>query len=86
MSRYEKIQLLILGGVSDAKLSFDKLVSFLKFMGFQERIKGGHHIFSKDGIEEIINIQSKNGKAKPYQVNQVRAIILRYKLGSIKNE
>ena len=33
------------------------------------------------GIEEIINIQPKNGKAKPYQVKQIRAIILRYRLG-----
>ncbi|MBA7570184.1 hypothetical protein ES708_11932 [subsurface metagenome] len=35
---------------------------------------------SKEDIEEIINIQSKKGLAKPYQVKQVRNIIVKYKL------
>jgi len=52
----------------------------LKYLGFEERIKGSHHIFFKKGIVEIINIQPKKDKAKPYQVKQVREIILRYRL------
>ncbi len=54
-------------------------------MGFDERIRGDHHIFTKDGIEEILNLQPKRGKAKPYQVKQVRNIIFRYKLGDNLN-
>jgi hypothetical protein len=46
------------------------------------RQKGSHHILTKDGIEEIINIQPKNGKAKSYQVKQVREIIIKYRLNS----
>ncbi len=42
----------------------------------------GHHIFSKHGIEEIVNLQPKGTKAKPYQVKQVRKLIVRYKLGA----
>ncbi len=49
-------------------------------MGFQMRVNGSHHIFVKDGIPEIINIQSVNDKAKPYQVKQVRELIIKYKL------
>jgi hypothetical protein len=49
-------------------------------LGFSERINGSHHIFSKDYIPEILNIQSKQGKAKAYQVKQIRNAILRYKL------
>lgn len=49
-------------------------------LGFEERIKGSHHILTKEGIEEILNIQSKSGKAKPYQVKQVRNIIVKYQL------
>jgi hypothetical protein len=49
-------------------------------LGFEKRIKGSHHVFSKDGIEEIINIQPSGSKAKPYQVKQVRAIVVKYKL------
>ncbi len=53
----------------------------LKQLGFEERIRGSHHIFTKEGIEEIINLQPKRANAKSYQVKQVRNLILRYKLG-----
>jgi hypothetical protein len=50
-------------------------------LGFTERIRGSHFIYAKDGVEEILHIQSKKGKAKPYQVKQARGIIVKYKLG-----
>ena len=71
----------MLSGVSDASLSFNHIAHLLMRIGFKERLKGDHHIFYKDGIEEIINIQPKSGKAKPYQVKQIRNIILKYHLG-----
>jgi hypothetical protein len=50
-------------------------------LGFKERTKGSHRIFSKTGVFEIMNLQPlSNGKAKPYQVRQVRAAIVQYKL------
>ncbi len=52
----------------------------LEGLGFQERIRGSHHIYTKDGLIEIINIQPKGSKAKPYQVKQIRNLILKYKL------
>jgi predicted RNA binding protein YcfA (HicA-like mRNA interferase family) len=58
----------------------------ISLLGFEERIKGSHHILTKDGVEEIINIQSKAGKAKPYQVKQVRTIIVKYKLKLDEND
>ena len=36
-------------------------------LGFQERIKGSHHIFTRAGVAEILNLQSKGSKCKPYQ-------------------
>lgn len=68
-------------GVSDANIPFTKMCHLLIKLGFEERIRGSHHIFSKDGIEEIINLQTKGSKAKPYQVKQVRNLILKYNLG-----
>ncbi|MGO9017984.1 MAG: type II toxin-antitoxin system HicA family toxin [Syntrophobacteraceae bacterium] len=54
----------------------------LRNLGFQERIRGSHHIFTKEGVEEILNLQPKEGgRAKPYQVKQVRQVILKYRLG-----
>lgn len=80
MSKFEKILVKILSGFSDKNIPFSELCSVLKYLGFEERIKGSHHIFFKEGIVEIINIQPKKDKAKPYQVKQVREIILRYRL------
>jgi hypothetical protein len=49
-------------------------------VGFEERIRGSHHIFTRDGIEEILNLQPRRSRAKPYQVKQVRNVIVRYRL------
>jgi len=45
-----------------------------------DRGKGSHRIYYKDGVVEIINVQPRNGKAKPYQVKQVRELLLKYKI------
>ena len=50
-------------------------------MGFEKRIRGSHHLFRKEGVEEKINLQREGGQAKPYQVKQVRTVILKYNLG-----
>ncbi len=86
MSKFEKILTKVLRGTSDANIGFDELVSLLTRLGFQSRIRGSHHIFYRDNIVEIINIQEKSGKAKPYQVKQVRSIILKYKIELKENE
>jgi predicted RNA binding protein YcfA (HicA-like mRNA interferase family) len=81
MSKIEKVLEAILYGRSDANIDFSDVCKLLESLGFEERIKGSHHIFSRTGIEEIVNIQPKGNKAKPYQVKQVRNIILKYRLG-----
>jgi len=71
----------VLSGLSDKNIRFQNLKKVLNDFGFSVRIKGDHHIFYKEGIEEIINLQPLgDGKAKAYQVKQVRAIILKYRL------
>ncbi len=65
---------------SDANVPFDGLRALLISLGFDERIRGDHHIFTMTGVEEILNPQPKNGKGKPYQVKQVRDVILKYNL------
>ena len=80
MSQVEKLYEHILLRRSDANVSFDGLRRLLSNLGFDERIRGDHHIFSRGGVEEILNLQPKRGKAKPYQVKQVRMVIIRYDL------
>jgi hypothetical protein len=81
MGRYGKLLFKVLRGVSDSDVSFHDLVGLLKRLGFEERIKGGHHVFVLEGIPEISNLQPKGKHSKPYQVKQVRGLILKYGLG-----
>lgn len=76
----EKLLGRILRGTSDRNIPFAGLCQLLREWGFEERIRGSHHIFAKDGVEEILNLQPKGAKAKPYQVKQVRNLIIKYKL------
>ena len=80
MSRHVRLMLKILGGKADNNINFKDCRSLLVRLGFEERIKGSHHILTKDGVEEILNIQSKNGKAKAYQVKQIRNVLVNYQL------
>jgi len=86
VSKHEKILLKVLRGTSDANLAFDDLCQLLRDFGFDERVRGSHHIFTKEGVEEILNLQPRGGKAKPYQVKQVRRLVLEYKLGGEDDE
>jgi hypothetical protein len=80
MDEHEKLYEHIMFRRSDSNVPFAGLCALLKRLGFDERIKGGHHIFSASGVEEILNLQQKSGKGKPYQVKQVRSVILKYNL------
>lgn len=70
----------IISAGKDSNIKFKDLQRVLDVMGFRCRIKGDHFIYYKDGIDEIINIQPKGNKAKPYQVKQIRNLILKYQL------
>ena len=80
MGKYEKLIKKIISGSSDKNIEFDELYNLLLKTGFQVRIKGSHHNFSREGIIEKINIQKDGNLAKAYQVRQVRNIIIKYKL------
>jgi predicted RNA binding protein YcfA (HicA-like mRNA interferase family) len=58
----------------------------MRHLGFDERIRGSHHIYTQEGVEEIVNLQPIGSRAKAYQVKQVRGILLKYKLGGETNE
>ena len=80
MKRIRQTLFQVLRGTSDANIRFGDLRKLLDALGFEERIKGAHHIFTRGGVEEIVNIQPKGAKAKPYQVKQIRLLITKYKL------
>jgi predicted RNA binding protein YcfA (HicA-like mRNA interferase family) len=83
MSKTEKTLDRVLRGLSDQHIDFDDICFLLDRLGFSARIKGSHRIYFKEGIDEIINLQPLGRMAKPYQVKQIRNIILKYRLGNI---
>ena len=82
----KKILARILRGLSDSNLPFEEVCGLLRDLGFTERIRGSHHIFSRSDIREIVNLQPKGDKAKAYQVRQIRNVILAYKLGGDEDD
>jgi hypothetical protein len=80
MSRQDKLLDQVIRGVSDANVSFEGLRLLLRGLGFEERIRGSHHIVWRKDVAEILNLQPRGSHAKPYQVKQVRQVILKYKL------
>ena len=70
----------VLQGTADANIRFEDLRSLLGALGFAERIRGDHHIFSKPGVAEILNVQPRGSLSKPYQVRQDCSVIVRHKL------
>lgn len=81
MTRPRKALDRILRGEADANIRFADLRRLLVLVGFDERIRGGHYIYSREDIVEIINLQPKGTMEKPYQVKQVRQLLVRYRLG-----
>jgi predicted RNA binding protein YcfA (HicA-like mRNA interferase family) len=65
MGKHDKLLNRILRGTSDRNIDFDKLCALLHHLGFDERVRGSHHIFTKEGIEEILNVQPRGSLAKP---------------------
>lgn len=80
MTSAPKIFDAVMDGRKDNNIPFTDLQKLLDVLGFSYRVKGSHYIYWREGIAEIINIQSDNGKTKAYQVKQVREIIRKYKL------
>jgi predicted RNA binding protein YcfA (HicA-like mRNA interferase family) len=80
MANHEQLLARILRGGADANVDFKELCSLLRHLGFEERIRGSHHIFQRDGVRELINLQRDGSSAKAYQIRQIRRVLLRYRL------
>ena len=80
MGKHGKLLEKVLSKEADASIRFDELCFLLKRLGFELRIRGSHFIFRRSGIADKINLQKDGTHAKPYQVRQVRAVILANRL------
>jgi hypothetical protein len=78
VTRRQKFISRLLSGSADADIRFHDLLALLRTLGFDERVRGDHHIMTKDGVPEILNLQPRGDKAKPYQVKQIRKVLTAY--------
>ena len=80
MSKPAKTLTKILTGDSDAGIRFEDVCGLLVRLGFSKRINGSHHIFTRTGIEALIDLQPRQGKCKPYQVRQIREVLSKFNI------
>jgi len=56
MGQFEKLLLRLLRGTSDHNIGFQELCGLLTHLGFKMHTRGSHHIFSRPGVNELINL------------------------------
>ena len=68
-------------------MAFEDLVNLAEGFGFQlVRVSGSHHIFAHTNIRELVNLQSVQGEAKPYQIRHLLRLVERYNLALEEEE
>ncbi|TAK29758.1 MAG: type II toxin-antitoxin system HicA family toxin [Chloroflexota bacterium] len=81
MARWRLVLARVLSGSADRGVRFADLRGLLLALGFEERVRSSHHIYTRSSVVEILNLQPcDGGMAKPYQVRQVRDLIVKYRL------
>ena len=80
MSKADKTLEKILSATADANIRFDDVLSLMPRLGFRLRIRGSHHIFTRPGVEVLIDLQPVHGKCKPYQVRQIRDVLIKFNI------
>jgi len=77
----EKTKAALLDSAKEYGHRFIAVVRYLEATGWKARIKGSHHIFTRPGVPVLLNLQpEENGKAKAYQIRQVRQVLEKYRL------
>lgn len=72
MNRHEKLLRTILDGESDVNIRFADVRALMLYLGFEERVRGSHHIYRKSGVITRLNLQADDTNAKPYPIRQLR--------------
>jgi hypothetical protein len=70
MSIAKKFISKFISGKSDSNIDFNDLRKLLLHFGFRERIKGSHHIFNKEGIDEKLIFNLVKSYQKHIRLNK----------------
>ena len=69
----------IIGGSKNIR--FADMINLVRGFGFElSRTEGSHHVFSRPGIPELVNLQNVKGQAKPYQMRQFLRLVEKHDL------
>jgi predicted RNA binding protein YcfA (HicA-like mRNA interferase family) len=63
MPNRDKVLAKVLYGSADANIAFVDVCQLLRRLGFDERVRGSHHIFTRDDVADILNLQPQGSKA-----------------------
>lgn len=62
-------------------VQFKDMISLVESFGFRlSRVNGSHFIFVHPQVPELVNLQERKGKAKPYQVREFLQLVEEYDL------
>ena len=79
MNRKQLLKRLAQGSLHN--VNFNDMINLVEGFGFNfVRISGSHHIYSHPNTPELVNLQSDNGEAKPYQIKQFLRLVERHNL------
>src|SRR5262245_41833828 len=65
MSQSDRLLPGTLHGTPDASISFEGICQWLRRLGFDERIRGRHHIFTRKGAKRSLNCSQETGTRHP---------------------
>ncbi len=81
MNKAEKLKIKLLAGQGYHNFSFGDLGALLAGLGFTlDRQEGSHQVWQHPNVQKSVNVQSVHGKAKPYQLRQIRDLVREHKL------
>ena len=87
VSESEKLLVRILAGhLGDKNIPFEGMCRLLRHIGFEERTRGKSLHLHQGRSGRNPQSPDQAGRAKPYQVKQVRQVILKYRLGGREDE
>jgi predicted RNA binding protein YcfA (HicA-like mRNA interferase family) len=78
MNRKKILQKILAGSKN---IRFSDMVNLVEGFGFTlSRTDGSHHIFTRQDIPELVNLQKIKGQAKPYQIRQFLKLVEKHDL------
>jgi predicted RNA binding protein YcfA (HicA-like mRNA interferase family) len=79
MKRRKLLERLASGALRN--VGFEEFTGLVCAFGFSLAHRAGsHHIYARNGVQELLNLQNVEGQVKPYQIRQFLRLVEKYNL------